>query len=179
MMWESKPTPHKLLTARFVQFTYLYKVKRSVSLIEYNNAYRNWRQFRLQEMKDLNDVFDRNDISSILRDVSADVKKCHSVLEARAAASRLKRRASIDSSKERASHAANVVIEAEHAALKESVRQLVDAVAENTRTLQGMQVRRQAVSVIPVRLSRAFLCRVFWRPWTPLQQRLDKHPSLL
>jgi hypothetical protein len=93
----------------------------------------------LQEMRDLNDVFDRNDISSILRDLSADVKKLCSVLDVRAAASRL----AIDTSKDGTSSAGKAVEGEELGVLKQ---QLADAVAANMQMLIGMQVCRLKIS---------------------------------
>ena len=128
----------KYLAARLVLFTYLYKLKRSASVVEFNEAFQSWRQFKAQN-GDLNDVFDRNDISSILRDVSADVKKCCVGLEAPATAAAAPRSRALSNAppKESVRRATNDV----DGDLKDEVRQLAAAVAANTQRLAGMQVR--------------------------------------
>ena len=129
----------KYLAARLVLFTYFFKMKRSVSVVEYNEAFQSWRRFRSQN-GDLNDVFDRSDISSILRDVSADVKKCCVSLEtpATAAASRV-RRPSVAPFTGSIMRAASAPSDADDG-LREQVRQLTAAVAASTQRLAGMQV---------------------------------------
>ncbi len=92
----------------------------------------------MHETRDLNDVFDRNDASGILRDVSADVKKFCVGREA-ATALRSKRQLTDASTDTSGSSALQSGDSDKHTDMKEAMRQLTHAVAVNTQTLARIQ----------------------------------------